>query len=244
MTIENESIEIRRIFGGMIFAAKHPLSINEMRRILRKVAENKDLLAGKLAGMREPTIRKILDEVREEFDKLDSGVHLVEIAGGFKFQNDAISGPWVRVLLGMGAPSRLSQPALETLAIIAYRQPITRSEIESVRGVNVDHVMRTLLEMQLVRIAGRSELPGRPLLYESTERFLEHFGLRNLMDLPSVEELMRVEAKRQKTQKVKEPGQPELPVNEEASLEESDLVEEDAGKGEEPEVEKEIGGEA
>ena len=86
-------------------------------------------------------------------------------------------------------PSRLSSPALETLAIIAYRQPITRADVEAVRGVTIDGVLQTLMERGLVKISGRAEIPGRPLLYETTEFFLDHFGLRNLNELPNVEEL-------------------------------------------------------
>ena len=88
-------------------------------------------------------------------------------------------------------PARLSAPALETLAIIAYRQPITRADVEAVRGVNIDGVLQTLMERGLVKIAGRAEIPGRPLLYETTQFFLDHFGLRNLDELPNAEELRR-----------------------------------------------------
>ena len=88
-------------------------------------------------------------------------------------------------------PARLSAPALETLAIIAYRQPITRADVEAVRGVNIDGVLQTLMERGLVKIAGRAEIPGRPLLYETTQFFLDHFGLRSLDELPNVEELRR-----------------------------------------------------
>ena len=88
-------------------------------------------------------------------------------------------------------PARLSAPALETLAIIAYRQPITRADVEAVRGVNIDGVLQTLMERGLVKIVGRAEIPGRPLLYETTQFFLDHFGLRNLDELPNAEELRR-----------------------------------------------------
>ena len=120
-------------------------------------------------------------------------MHVIEVANGFRFENDSSCGPWLRHLLERGRPTRLSRPALETLAIIAYRQPVMRSEIEAVRGVAVDQIIRNLLEMQLIKIVGRSELPGRPWQFGTTQKFLEHFGLKNLMDLPGVEELRRME---------------------------------------------------
>ena len=98
---------------------------------------------------------------------------------------------WVRQLFPTPKPARLTAPALETLAIIAYRQPITRADVEAVRGVNIDGVLQTLMERGLVKIAGRAEIPGRPLLYETTQFFLDHFGLRTLDELPNVEELRK-----------------------------------------------------
>ncbi|MCU0857478.1 MAG: SMC-Scp complex subunit ScpB, partial [Pontiellaceae bacterium] len=115
-----------------------------------------------------------------------------DVAHGFRLQNEINCGPWVRTLLDKDQNARLSKPALETLAIIAYRQPILRSEIESVRGVAVDQVLRNLVEMQLVRVVARSDLPGRPWLFGTTRRFLEHFGLRSLDEMPGMEELRRM----------------------------------------------------
>jgi segregation and condensation protein B len=107
----------------------------------------------------------------------------VEIGGAFRFQSEACCSRWLRCLLRKDRPSRLSRPALETLAIIAYRQPIAKSEIEGIRGVTVDHILKALMELHLVRIVGRSDLPGRPFLYGTTATFLEHFGLKNLNEL-------------------------------------------------------------
>ena len=105
--------------------------------------------------------------------------------------SDPACAQWVRQLFPAPRPARLSAPALETLAIIAYRQPITRADVEAVRGVTIDGVLQTLMERGLVKIAGRAEVPGRPLLYETSEFFLDHFGLRNLDELPNVEELRK-----------------------------------------------------
>jgi segregation and condensation protein B len=105
--------------------------------------------------------------------------------------SDPAYAPWVRQLFPAVKPARLTPPSLETLAIVAYRQPITRADVEAVRGVAVDGVLQSLMERGLVKIAGRAEVPGRPLLYETTEFFLEHFGLRDLDELPNAEELRR-----------------------------------------------------
>jgi len=120
-----------------------------------------------------------------------AGVEVAEIAEGFRLRNSTVAGPWLRELLEKGKPNKLSKPALETLSIIAYRQPIQRSQIESIRGVAVDSIVRTLLDMGLIKVAGRSELPGKPWLYGTTMAFLEHFGLKCLDDLPGMAEMRR-----------------------------------------------------
>lgn len=130
--------------------------------------------------------------LEEEYRNFPRSFELRENAGGWQLVTRPVFSPWLRQLFPENRPARLSAPALETLAIIAYRQPITRADIEAVRGVAVDGVMQTLMDRELVRIAGRSELPGRPLLYETTQFFMEHFGLKNLDDLPNADELRRV----------------------------------------------------
>jgi len=182
--------ELREILGSLIFGADRPLSVNELRRCLVEVAETQGGEANIFGKVRETDVAAALAELAVEIAKARCGFSLAETAGGFRFESDPACGKWLRHLLRFGKPSRLSHPALETLAIIAYRQPISRSQIENIRGVNVDHIVRLLLEMQLIRIVGRSELPGRPFLYGSTQTFLEHFGLRNLNELNDIEPMM------------------------------------------------------
>ena len=126
-----------------------------------------------------------------EYIQQQRAFQLVEKAEGWQLATDPGFAQWVRQLFPAPKPARLSAPALETLAIIAYRQPITRADVEAVRGVNIDGVLQTLMERGLVKIAGRAEIPGRPLLYETTQFFLDHFGLRNLDELPNAEELRK-----------------------------------------------------
>lgn len=185
--------ELKQIVGALLFGAKTPLSVAEIRRVLQQVAEAWGGKTKDFAGATEGNVREALLQLKADLEEKHVGMHVSEVANGFRLENDVSCGPWLRHLLARGRPSRLSRPALETLAIIAYRQPCMRSEIEAVRGVAVDQIIRNLLEMQLIRIVGRSELPGRPWQFGTTQRFLEHFGLRNLEDLPGIEELRRME---------------------------------------------------
>src|SRR5204862_643788 len=130
-----------------------------------------------------------LSQLKTEHTLTPRGFQLVEKADGWQLLSHPDCAHWVRQLFPGPKPARLSPPALETLAIIAYRQPLTRADIEGVRGVSIEGVLQNLMERGLVKIGGRAELPGRPLLYETTQFFLEHFGLPNLDELPNAEEL-------------------------------------------------------
>lgn len=200
--------ELKEIVGALLFVAKTPITAGDMVRVMRQVAETWGGATKNFAKVSEDDVRAAMDQIRADLAEKKTGITISEVAHGFRFENDVVSGPWVRQLLEKGRPMRLSRPALETLAIIAYRQPSTRSEIEAVRGVAVDQIIRNLLEMQLVKIVGRSELPGRPWLFGTTTKFLEHFGLKAVADLPGVEELRRMEtAQIQKAEAVAAQGE-------------------------------------
>lgn len=186
--------ELKQIVGALLFVSKQPLSVADIYRVLQQVAEVWGGNTKDFAAATEADVQTAIDQLRADLTEKHIGMHVTEVANGFRFENDASCGPWLRHLLERGRPTRLSRPALESLAIIAYRQPVMRSEIEAVRGVQVDQIIRNLLEMQLIKIVGRSELPGRPWQFGTTQKFLEHFGLKNLMDLPGVEELRRMES--------------------------------------------------
>ena len=186
--------ELKQIIGAMLFVRKEPLGIAEIRRVLRLTAERRGGVTADFAQAGEKEIREALGVLGKELETWKAGFHLIEVAGGWRLENDANCGPWLRVMLQKGRGARLSLPALETLAIIAYRQPCVRSEIEAVRGVSVDALLKNLLELQLIRVVGRSELPGRPWMFGTTQKFMEHFGLKSLDDLPGTEELRRLEA--------------------------------------------------
>jgi len=198
MTEGNVQPDLKQVLGAMLFGAKYPVTVAEMRRVLVQVAKDHGVSARALGKAGESDILAALDQIRSDFAKSHPGFHLVEVAGGFQFQTDGECALWLREFLDVRKSHRLSIPTLETLAIIAYRQPISRSEIEAVRGVNVDSIVRHLLDMQAIRITGRSSLPGRPMLYGTTQLFLEHFGLKGLNYLPGVEQLRRPEQEHEK----------------------------------------------
>ena len=186
---------LTRVLEALLFASDKPLSAGECLKYLKGAAESapEDEVVKALAKTKADEIMAALSELEEDYAVQDRGFRLVESAGGWKAVTTPDVVPWVRQLFPENRPTRLSPSALETLAIIAYRQPITRADMEAVRGVNVDGVMHTLLERGVARITGRAEVPGRPLLYGTTEFFLEHFGLKSLEELPNCAELQRVE---------------------------------------------------
>ncbi|PYL10692.1 MAG: SMC-Scp complex subunit ScpB [Verrucomicrobia bacterium] len=183
---------LSRVIEALLFSAQKPLSIREITTAI-KSAEGDPAGAGpnEFARVREAEVAAAIEQLRTEYVEQGGVFQLIEKAEGWQLATDPKYAPWVRQLFPALKPARLSAPGLETLAIIAYRQPITRADVEAVRGVNIDGVLQTLMERGLVKIAGRAEIPGRPLLYETTQFFLDHFGLRNLDELPNVEELRR-----------------------------------------------------
>lgn len=195
--------ELKQIVGALLFAAREPLSIKRMRKAMIETGSGFGGPYEQYAKATDKQIEGALEELREDLEKAKLGLSLAKVAEAYRLQNDAICGPFVRVLLEKNKTMRLSKPALETLAIVAYRQPCLRSEIEEVRGVSVDAVLRKLIDMQLVRVVRRSELPGRPWLFGTTQKFLEHFGINSIDDLPGSQELKRAlppENKRQSTE--------------------------------------------
>ena len=175
---------LREIIGALIFGANRPITPRELRQCLQEVASDDP----ETAVFAEVKIKDIETEIRALHDELqlrETGFGVYEVSGGWRLQSNVSCGRWLKNLLKV-KPQRLSQPALETMAIIAYRQPISKAEIEAIRGVGVSHIIKQLMEVQLVKIVGRSELPGRPFLYGTTGRFLEHFGLKSLQDLEQI----------------------------------------------------------
>ena len=182
-------MNLARIIEALLFSAQKPLSTKEMVDVLHDAGAEDEFSPNDFAKVRQADVAAAIEQLKVEYIQHEHGFQLVEKADGWQLASDPKYAQWVRGLFPAPKPARLSSPALETLAIIAYRQPITRADVEAVRGVTIDGVLQTLMERGLVKISGRAEIPGRPLLYETTEFFLDHFGLRNLDELPNVEEL-------------------------------------------------------
>lgn len=182
-----------KILEALLFASQKGISTKELLGFLKAAAQaDPNGPAAAFHKIQEADLREALEKLKEELVATERSYELREASSGWQLMTRPFFAPWLRQLFPEARPSRLSPPALETLAIIAYRQPITRADIEAVRGVAVDGVVQTLLERGLITIAGRSELPGRPLLYATSNFFLDHFGLRNLEELPNATELRHV----------------------------------------------------
>ncbi|MBI4249829.1 MAG: SMC-Scp complex subunit ScpB [Elusimicrobia bacterium] len=165
--------EMKDIVETLLFIAEYPLPLKRLVEILGHVTEAEV----------EPCVRLL----QKEHEDRKSPLQVVEVAGGFQMATRPEFGPWVRKLYQSKMTARLSAASLETLSIIAYRQPITRSEVEEIRGVEAVSALERLLEKKLIRVAGRKEAIGRPLLYETTPEFLRRFGLKALQDMPNLE---------------------------------------------------------
>lgn len=187
-------MQLKFVLESLLFSAQKPLAANELRDVLVAAAQHDcaDENARLFGNVTEHDINVALEELAREHELAQRSYRLVCVAGAWQFVTQPEYAPWLKVLVGAKPrPPRLTMPALETLAIVAYRQPITRAEIEQIRGVNVDGVMQTLLERGLIAAVGRADVVGRPVLYGTTELFLEYFGLRSIEDLPAADELRR-----------------------------------------------------
>jgi segregation and condensation protein B len=183
-------MELKDILEAILFSSQKPLSAKELQDILKQAGEEE---SKDFSQARAAMVTKALETLSEEIAKLNRPYHLVCVAGSWQFVTQTEYAPWVRVMVGIkNRPTRLSKPALETLAIISYRQPITRAQMEEIRGVSVDGVIGTLVDRELVEVVGRADVPGRPQIYGTTQMFLEYFGLRGLEELPDAEELRQV----------------------------------------------------
>ena len=168
-------LEAKSIIEAVIFAADGPVSVDQLMQLIETLDGD--------------AIAQLIHELQREYEESRRSFQITEIANGFQLRTRHEYAPWIKKFYTTEISSRLSVSALEALAIIAYKQPATRAEVEDVRGVNSDSVIRTLLERNLIRVLGRKQAPGMPMLYGTTTEFLMHFGLRDLSELPSVEEI-------------------------------------------------------
>ena len=207
-------MDLKSILEAILFSAQKPMSLKDLREVFAAAPEHAegDETARGLKKVKEGELSGALEELTKEHETAKRSYRLVCVAGSWQFVTEPEYAPWLKALVGHRVrPPRLSQPALETLAIIAYRQPITRAEMEQVRGVTVDGVMQTLLERGLVEQVGRAEVVGRPMTYGTSALFLEYFGLRSLEDLPAADELRRIVVQKPEALATAEPGLATVP---------------------------------
>lgn len=186
-------MQLIQIVEALIYAAPEPVTSAEIAKAVRRAAT--DSVLPQARDWEMISFKDIESAIAELGERLVAAGHAIELqegASGWRFVTRADFADWIRALLPEMRPEKLSAAALETLALIAYRQPITKADIEAVRGVSVDGTMQKLLERRLIRTGGRADLPGRPMLYETTDQFLEHFGVKDLNDLPNASELRLV----------------------------------------------------
>lgn len=188
---------VKTVIEALLFASEKPLTLEQIKDVLDNLTTDE--------------IRKCIAGLKDEYEKANRGIRVVEIAGGFQMITPPAFASFLRKLYKGRRVERLSQPALETLAIIAYKQPVTRPEIESIRNVNVDGMLKTFLEKGLIRITGRKKAPGRPKVYGTTRQFLEHFGLKSLEELPKIEGFLTPKALGEKLEDAKKSAGGKLP---------------------------------
>lgn len=168
---------VKSVIEALLFSSDKPLLLEQIKNTLD--------------GLETDRIRGVLEELRAEYESFRRGIRIIEIAGGFQMVAASDFSPFLKKLYKERRVERLSKPALETLAIVAYKQPVTKLDIESLRSVGVDGVVKTLLEKNLIRVTGRKRAPGRPYVFGTTRNFLEYFGLKSLEELPKIEKFLK-----------------------------------------------------
>ena len=193
-------MNLNKIVEALLFASREPVDSKKIAKIIRKVSKREEADQD-LCSVKYTEIDEVIDKLNKGYDRKKSPYLIQERSTGWRIYTRIDYASYIRELFPDQKPTRLSAPALETLAIVAYRQPITKAAIEAVRGVNVDGVLQSLIERGLVSIAGRSDLPGKPFLYKTSSNFLEHFGIKDVEDLPNSAELRSVDLPQPESEK-------------------------------------------
>ena len=193
-------MNLNKIVEALLFASREPVDSKKIAKIIRKVSKREEA-DQEFRSIKYTEIDEIIEKLNKGYDRKKSPYLIQERSTGWRIYTRIDYASYIRELFPDQKPTRLSAPALETLAIVAYRQPITKAAIEAVRGVNVDGVLQSLIERGLVSIAGRSDLPGKPFLYETSRNFLEHFGIKDVEDLPNSAELRSVDLPQPESEK-------------------------------------------
>lgn len=176
-----DGTRLSSVIEALIFASPEPIGWDKLASIVKESEEELEL--------DEPTIKRIVEQLNQRFDENDLSFRIEETGGGFTFVTQPKFHPWLSIFQHENAYRKLSQPAIESLAIVAYRQPITKPEVDKIRGVDSGYILRQLLEKMLIKVSGRADSPGKPLLYKTTSHFLKHFGINSVEELPKPREI-------------------------------------------------------
>ena len=183
----------KAVIEALLFASDKPVSAEQIKTVLDNLDTSE--------------VNRILQEMISDYEQNNRGIRIIQVAGGFQMVTPPALSAFLKKLYKQRNAEKVSRPGLETLAIIAYKQPITRQEIESIRNVNIDGVIKSLLDKDLVRVVGRKKAPGRPKVYGTTRQFLEYFGLKSLEELPKTEDLSALLTKKEDVDDSKKPAQ-------------------------------------
>ncbi|MFC1804254.1 SMC-Scp complex subunit ScpB [Candidatus Omnitrophota bacterium] len=186
---------VHPVIEAVLFSSDKPVTLEQLKNTLESMATEE--------------IRRAIEQLMLEYEKTNRGMRIIEIAGGFQMVTSSGFAPFLKKFYKKRHVERLSKPALETLAIIAYKQPSTKLEIEAYRGVSVDGVMYNLLDKGLVRISGRKKAPGRPFVFSTSRQFLEYFGLKSLEELPKMEDFSALVAAKEGTDETEKSAPPD-----------------------------------
>ena len=205
---EQQAMHVKGVIETLLFVNEQPITLDQFKKVLGSV--------------KPADIKRALVELQNEYEQRKSGMMILEIAGGFQMLTNKSYASYVREFYKTKHKQKLSKPSLETLAIIAYKQPVTRADVESIRGMNADGVVSNLLDKELIKITGRKDVPGKPYLYGTTKQFLEYFGLKSLEDLPKLEDFSTLQPDYEKGETEGVEDDPEADVQSEQTEKESD----------------------
>jgi segregation and condensation protein B len=186
--LNSDEGSLRKIIEALIFASDKPLGLRQIKDILGDIDTR--------------LVRKLINDIKQEFEDAQRTFNITEVAGGFQFTTDPAYGRWIKKLYKIKQSDYLTGPSLETIAIIAYRQPVTKSDIEFIRGVSVDGVISSLMQKGFIKITGKKDVVGRPYLYGTTPLFLQYFGLNSTDELPALSDFKEADLEFNKTEGV------------------------------------------
>jgi segregation and condensation protein B len=198
-----EDHHLKSAIEALLFVSNNPLSLDRLKGIFEETSPEQ--------------IEAQIQALSHEYNERGAGIMLAEVAGGYQLATRPENVSWIRKFKSVKVSAKLSKPALETLAIVAYKQPITRMEVEAIRGVNIGGIMRNLMERRLVKIVGKKDVPGKPMMYGTTIEFLQYFGLKDLSALPTLKEFQELEAGEEVMEEIPVAGADAVPPDEPTS---------------------------